>query len=90
MNKDKSKAFKVPVAPLVVTVTKGGDANLDNTFDTIINDQTVKSNKVTNTPPKLVKNKQKKTVSTDKIVDFNEKYQYGLDFTIPNDKNYKN
>lgn len=89
MNKDKSKAFKVPVAPLVVTVTKGGDANLDNTFDTIINDQTVKSNKVTNTPPKLVKKQAKKTVSTDKIVDFNEKYQYGLDFTIPNDKNYK-
>lgn len=89
MNKDKKKAFKVPTAPLVVTVTKGGDANLDNTFDTIINDATVKSNVVTNTPPELVKKAAKKTVSTDKIVDFNEGYQYGLDFTIPNDKNYK-
>lgn len=89
MNKDKTKAFKVPTVGLVATVTKGGDAGLDNTFDTIINDNTVKSNKVTNTPPPIVKKQAKKTVSTDKIVDFNQKYQYGLDFTIPNDKNYK-
>lgn len=89
MNKDKTKAFKVPTVGLVATVTKGGNANLDNTFDTIINDNTVKSNKVTNTPPPLVKKQAKKTVSTDKVVDFNQKYQYGLDFTIPNDKNYK-
>ncbi|NUL20310.1 hypothetical protein HUN27_26155, partial [Agrobacterium tumefaciens] len=29
------------------------------------------------------------TVSTDKIINFDEGYEYGLDFTVPNDKNYK-
>ena len=89
MNKDKSKKFDVADIGLVATVTKGGDANLDNTFDTEINNKPVHSNQVSNKPPKVVKQNAKKSVSTDKILDFNKKYQYGLDFTIPNDKKYK-
>ena len=89
MNKDKTKAFKVPHVGLVATVIGGNAKPLDNTFDTFINDQIVKSNKVTNTPPPIVKKEAKKSVSTNEIIDFEKEYQYGLDFTVPNDKNYK-
>ena len=89
MNKDKKKAFKVPDVGLVAKVVGGNTNPLDNTFDTIINDNTVKSNKVTNNPPPIVKKAAHKTVSTDKIINFDEGYEYGLDFTVPNDKSYK-
>lgn len=91
MNKDKTKAYKVPTVGLVGTVVKGGDANLDNSFDTIINDSTVESNVVTNTPPKVVKPAVEKSVVDKNDKDINngevaldEGYSYKLEHTVPN------
>ena len=92
MNKDKSKAFKVPTVGLVAKVVKGEGANFDNTFDTIINDDTVKSNQVSNTPPKLVKSSLEKFIVEDgKLVKENkakkgDDVNYRINYNIGTDK----
>ena len=92
MNKDKSKAYKVPTVGLVAKVVKGEGANFDNTFDTIINDDTVKSNQVSNTPPKLVKSSLEKFIVEDgKLVKENkakkgDDVNYRINYNIGTDK----
>ena len=92
MNKDKSKAFKVPTVGLVAKVVKGDKANFDNTFDTIINDNTVKSNQVSNKAPELIKSSLEKYIVEDgKLVKENkakkgDDVNYRINYNIGTDK----
>ena len=92
MNKDKTKAYKVPTIGLVATVDKAGDANFENTFDTIINDQTVKSNQVSNKAPEVTKSSLEKYIVEDgKLVKENkakkgDDVNYRINYNIGNDK----
>ena len=95
MNKDKSKAYKVPTIGLVAKVAKGGDVNFDNTFDTIINDNTVKSNQVSNKAPEVTKSSLEKFIVEDgKLVKENkakkgDDVNYRINYNIGNDKETK-
>ena len=95
MNKDKSKAYKVPTIGLVAKVAKGGDVNFDNTFDTVINDSTVKSNQVSNKAPEVTKSSLEKFIVEDgKLVKENkakkgDDVNYRINYNIGNDKETK-
>ena len=92
MNKDKSKAYKVPTIGLVAEVAKGGDVSFDNTFDTVINDQTVKSNQVSNKAPEVTKSSLEKFIVEDgKLVKENkakkgDDVNYRINYNKANDK----